>query len=140
MKIIYKSFVLGFIALLATISCEKSFLEISPYGSLNESVVANGAGLNNLLIGTYANFANGNYLLSTGYVRPGDEGQQGTETGPSTCGSYLYNIDDGLGLWQFYFVGVRRSNEVLRLLPTVTDLTADQILQMQAEARFCRAS
>jgi starch-binding outer membrane protein, SusD/RagB family len=139
MKIIYKSFVLGFIALLATISCEKSFLEISPYGSLNESVVANGAGLNNLLIGTYANFANGGYLLSAGNVRPGDDGQQGTETGPSTWGSYLYNIDDGLGLWQFYYVGVRRSNEVLRLLPTVTDLNADQMLQMEAEAKFCRA-
>ena len=124
--------------LLMISSCKKSFLEITPYGSLSQTVVANEAGINNLLIGAYAVCANGDYLTSPGNVRPGDEEQQGTETGPSAWGSYLYNVDDGLSVWRYYFSGILRCNAVLQVLPLVKDSNADKLLQVQAEARFLR--
>src|SRR5680860_254756 len=90
MKTRYKYFASGCLLLLMTLSCNESYLEIEPYGSVSENTLANEQGVDLLLIGAYSlldggGTVGGNYLGGIGRLRGGDEVTQGTETGPSIC-------------------------------------------------------
>lgn len=144
MKLKYK-FVALMMALLITFSCDESYLEIAPFGSVSDQTLANEAGVNKLLIGAYSlldggGTVGGNYTIGTGRLRGGDEVTQGTETGPSIYNAMLFDENDGTirDKWRNLYSAVGRSNDVLRMLPRVTDSSPEKLLQVEAEARFLR--
>ena len=149
---------LALIFLLATMSCNESYLELEPVGSLNESVLANRAGVDGLLIGAYSLLdgvgANGsgnpwqspvsNYLL--GGIAS-DDSHKGTEYGDE---SYMEQIENYThtpittsfnSKWVALYAGVQRANDVLRILERVKPgaISEQERVQISSEAIFLRA-
>jgi hypothetical protein len=138
MRIKFKFILSGCLIILMLFSCQESFLETEPYGSLSETTLSNEAGINNLLIGAYSVLANGNYLIGIGVIRGTDEECIGTETGVSLWNSFLYGIDDGNSAWVHYYSGILRCNNVISMIPKVKNSTEEKLLQVEAEAKFLR--
>lgn len=145
MKANYKFIASGCLVLLMTLSCNESYLEIKPYGSVSESTLANEQGVNLLLIGAYSlldggGTVGGNYLGGIGRLRGGDEVTQGTETGPSIFNAMMYTEADGdiESKWRNLYSAVSRCNDVLKFLPKVGDSTPEKLLQIEAETKFLR--
>lgn len=142
MRIYNKFLISGFLILSLTLwSCQESFLDVEPYGSLSQSVLANEQGADRLLLGAYANLANGSIWYGTGYLRGADDVRAGTEFGADIYDAYLYGIDDNNinNLWVYYYTGVNRCNAVLQLLPLIEDGNPNNLTQIEAEAKFLRA-
>ena len=140
-----KIIVLACLALLITFSCDESYLEIQPYGSVSEATLANEQGVDLLLIGAYSlldggGTVGGNYLGGIGRLRGGDEVTQGTETGPSIFNAMLFTDADSdiESKWRNLYSAVNRCNDVLKLLPDVNDATPEKLVQVEAETRFLR--
>lgn len=134
-------------------SCKKSFLEKPALGTLNEETISNKDGVNQLLIGAYNCLKQtGNWPGNTYYSAPdyyilsgvaSDEGHAGTfgnlpdmeqfEAYKQTPVNSVLEIK-----WGNLYVGVQRANDVLRLLPSVKDISADEATQIKAEAVFLR--
>lgn len=135
-------------------ACKKSFLNIPPVGTLNPSIMANLQGVQGLLIGAYATL--------DGYPGNGDGGWGGAISN-WTFGSiaaddaYKGSTPDDqpdivpletwtanasnsyvAGKWTNSYYGVQRANDVLRILPLATDISASQKDAIAAEARFIR--
>jgi len=145
MKAILKTISAGCLVMISTLSCNQSFLDIKPYGSVSETTLSNEQGANLLLIGAYSlldggGATGGNYTIGIGRLRGGDEITQGTETGPSIYNTMLYTEADASieDRWKFTYAAVNRCNDVLRLLPKVTDSTPQALLQIEAETKFLR--
>ncbi|HBQ81660.1 MAG: hypothetical protein A2X05_06120 [Bacteroidetes bacterium GWE2_41_25] len=145
MKINYKMTGAVCLIILMMISCDKSFLEIEPQGSLSESVLANEEGVNKLLIGAYncmqnSGAAGGGAQSSDAYVFGCDENRIGTETGVSTYDAFVWNGTDPYihNKWIFQFAAIGRANDILRMIPKVTNSTPERLLQIEAEAKFIR--
>ncbi len=145
MKMNNKIIVLACLALLITFSCDESYLEIQPYGSVSEATLANEQGVDLLLIGAYSlldggGTVGGNYLGGIGRLRGGDEVTQGTETGPSIFNAMLFTDADSdiESKWRNLYSAVNRCNDVLKLLPDVNDATPEKLVQVEAETRFLR--
>ncbi|RIH67291.1 RagB/SusD family nutrient uptake outer membrane protein [Mariniphaga sediminis] len=134
-----------FLILLMILSCQESFLEINPFGSVSEATLSNEMGVNKLLIGAYslldgAGATGGGIWVGHSYLRGGDDANAGTEFGPSGYSAFLYTefdqrIEDN---WKFGYAAVGRANDVLRILPKVEDSTPEKLLQIEAEAKFLR--
>ena len=145
MRINYKFITVGCMMLLMTLSCQESFLEIDPYGSVSETTLANEVGINKLLIGSYTlltggGATGGGYTSGLSYLRGGDDARLGTSTGVSTRDAFLILTTEGPGnsKWQFLYAAVGRTNEVLKMLPKVKDSTPEKLVQIEAEAKFLR--
>jgi hypothetical protein len=156
-KLNYKLIIVGSVATLAfSMSCKK-FLDKTPTGSLNTTVLANKAGVDGLLIGAYAlvdgvynNQAGATWSTGTdnwiyGSVAA-DDAHKGSTPGdqPSAAdieARTMGPVNDYLDpKWRMNFAGVQRANDVIREIPMVKDgsLTAENIAQATAEARFLR--
>ncbi|MDB5288604.1 MAG: RagB/SusD family nutrient uptake outer membrane protein [Mucilaginibacter sp.] len=156
-KLNYKLIIVGSVATLAfSMSCKK-FLDKTPTGSLNTVVLANKAGVDGLLIGAYA-LVDGVYNNQKGspwttgtdnwiYGSVGaDDAHKGSTPGdqPSAAdieARTMGSVNDYLDpKWRMNFAGIQRANDVIREIPLVKDgsLTADNIAQATAEARFLR--
>ncbi|RFZ81090.1 RagB/SusD family nutrient uptake outer membrane protein [Mucilaginibacter terrenus] len=154
----HKLIIIGSVATLAfSMSCKK-FLDKTPTNTLNSTVLANKAGVDGLLIGAYA-LVDGSYngqpgaTWSTGTDNwiygsvAADDAHKGSTPGdqpdaaaiesrtPTATNGYLDPK------WRVMFNGVQRANDVLREIPLVKDgsLSADNIAQVTAEAKFLRA-
>lgn len=145
MKMNNKIIVSACLALLITFSCDESYLEIQPYGSVSEATLANEQGVDLLLIGAYSlldggGTVGGNYLGGIGRLRGGDEVTQGTETGPSIFNAMLFTDADSdiESKWRNLYSAVNRCNDVLKLLPDVKDATPEKLVQVEAETKFLR--
>ncbi len=144
------------ISLLICISyaCKKSFLNISPVGTLNPSILANLNGVQGLLIGAYATLDG----------EPGNAGGWGSAISNWTFGSigaddaYKGSTPDDQNpivpletwttnstnsyvgdKWSASYYGIQRANDVLRILPLAKDIPAATAADISAEARFIRA-
>lgn len=131
--------------LIITPSCNKSFLEISPFASLSEQTLTTKAGVNGLLIGAYSlldgvGAAGGNYTSGWTTLIATDDARIGTESGVSPINAFLTDpsMAEFNNRWRFLYSAVQRSNDVLRLLPKVTNITPDESLQVEAEAKLLR--
>ncbi len=143
------------VALIITgVSCSK--FEIKPKGQANIDQLTNKAGINTLLIGTYA-CVDGTMLNNAvaawassisnwvwGSVAS-DDARKGSSLGdqaPINPIEYFY-VDAANTYvnhrWNSYFEAITRANEVLRTLPNVTDMTAEEKTQAEAQAKFLRA-
>jgi tetratricopeptide (TPR) repeat protein len=143
MKKTYQYLVAGLLFL--TISCSEQYLEIEPFGSVSESTLSSEQGLDLLLIGAYSlldggGTVGGNYLGGIGYLRGGDEVTMGTESGQSVYDAFMFTeADDNIeNKWKNLYSAIGRSNDVLRMIPRVTDTSPEKLLQVEAEARFLR--
>ena len=133
--------------------CKKDFLEVAPLASLDEATLSTAAGANAILIGAYSLLDNvggagaGNGISSSNWVfggiaggdaykgsTPGDlPGITPIETFTSAASNSLFNSK-----WQITYDGVQRSNDVIRILVNVTDMTETAKEILIAEARFLR--
>ncbi len=155
MKKVFKIFIPFLLILLTVIfACNKSFLNKPPLGTLNPSVLANEKGVQSLLIGAYScldgeggsgagwgsaasNWVYGSVCADDAYKgsTPSDQGDilpLETYSTKSASNPYLLNK------WQFCYTAVQRCNDVLRVLPQATDISADEQKIIIAQARFLR--
>ncbi|MGV3557237.1 RagB/SusD family nutrient uptake outer membrane protein [Larkinella arboricola] len=131
-------------------ACKNEFLEEEPIGSINEKTLATRSGINGVLIGAYSLLdgvgATGGGIWSSPTVMASiasDDAHVGTEPNGLLASYEAYTHDPTTSStnekWQFLYAAVQRANDVLRLLPKVSGLSADEVTQLQAEARFLRA-
>jgi starch-binding outer membrane protein, SusD/RagB family len=153
-----KYFKLTFTAIILSVitSCSDSFLDVTPKAALSNAALANGKGVNSLLIGAYslldgwatAEGAYRSYQVGAdnwvyGSVAS-DDAYKGTIAGDQPPISLIeqHNItSDNVyfrGKWRGMYDGIARCNDVLQILPKVTDLTDAEKAQIVAEARFLR--
>jgi len=145
------------VAMLAlTNSCKEDFLEVTPNGSLDASVLATSNGINGLLISTYSMLdgvasngfgweaASSNWVY--GSIR-GLEANKGTDAGDqpdinpiqtyteTSTNPYL-NVK-----WRSVYDGVARANAALAVIATATEkgtITAAEATSFTAQARALR--
>jgi hypothetical protein len=127
----------------------KTFLDKPPMGALLPSTLANRTGVQSLLVGAYHKLmgnadwgsAPSNWVF--GSVCGGDSYKGST---PSDQGDivpleiYAYNANNPYlnQKWVAIYDGAQRANEVLRVMALATDIPADEVKTMTAEARFLR--
>ena len=144
------------VLLASSYSC-KRYLDQPPIGSLTPEVVATRSGVDGVLIGAYSlvdgvydgqrgdpwltgtdNWIYGSVVGGDAFKgsNPGDQPAAANLEAFSATGTNDY-LD---AKWRVCYAGVQRANDVLRILPTVTDgsITEDQKAQFIAEARFLR--
>jgi len=137
-------------------SCNKSFLDKQPYGSLDTTVLASQRGVESVLIGAYAlldgyqnsygigGFGSGTSNWVFGSVAA-DDSHKGSD---ATDQPDITPIEKHLQLptngyfntkWQTVYEGVTRANIALKLLVQATDVSASDQKRISGEARFLRA-
>jgi len=140
---------------LVVFACNKSFLDKKPLGALNPGQLANTAGVQGVLIGAYhmlsgeggatngntwgsaaSNWAFGSVSADDSYKgsTPSDQG----DIVPIETWAYNTNNPYFNQKWIAVYDGAQRANDVLRLLPSVTDMPDSIKTQITAEARFLR--
>ncbi len=133
-------------------SCGKTFLEHKPLGALAETVLANQAGVEGLLIGAYSLLdgrgAGGNWDASGsnwvyGSVVGGDA-HKGSDAGdqadivpmeqyaPTSTNGYFNDK------WKTVYEGVARCNNTLKILAKATGISPADVKRITGEARFLR--
>lgn len=137
-------------------SCKK-YLDKSPVGSLSGTVLASKAGLDGLLIGAYSmldGYASGrgytSWEVSTDNWSYGgiasDDAYKGSNTTDQGTASPIENhsIDPSNEYlsekWKAGYDAVQRANDVIRLIPSITDGSVDAAYAAEAtaEAKFLR--
>ena len=150
-KLIFSAILLFLIA-----SCSDSFLDVKPKAALSRDALKNAKGVNSLLIGAYslldgwatAEGAYRSYQVGADNWVYGsvacDDAYKGTIAGDQPPISLIeqHNITpDNIyfrGKWRGMYDGIARSNDVIQMLPDVTDMTDADKAQVEAEARFLR--
>jgi hypothetical protein len=144
------------VLIIVAYACSKSFLDKKPQGALSSLVLANQTGVEGLLIGAYhavsgqggaagtnwgaaaSNWVYGSVCADDSYKGsiPPDQSSEGI----GTLATYTYATNNGyLGSkWIAMYDGVQRANDVLRILPLATDISATDVTRITAEARFLR--
>ena len=140
-------------------ACKKSFLDNPPTGSLASSQLANVNGLQGLLTGAYAALdgqGSGNTAIAGGnpWETPADNWIYGAVAGgdnhkgrslgdqPPIVPIATSQSDPSNGFfndkWNAVYEGIARCNAVLATCKLATTVSAAQITEFQAEARFLR--
>ncbi len=132
-----------------TFSCDDSFLEVLPTGSLGEAQLLSRDGLEGALVGAYS------MLNGKGFGRPsgpnnwtgqmlGGVSNKGTDPGDYTSMNPVqrYEVDATSGevssIWRGKYEGIARANSVIRLA-TQSDQVSDAVkTRIIAEARVLR--
>lgn len=158
MKRIKQKVILGVVAVAAiTWACSKSFLQITPPGSLSTGVIATKAGVEGLLIGAYSLLdgvggpsANPNGPWATAGSNwvygscAGGDAHKGSDPGDQNLitpiESWNVNASNNYldDIWSARYDGVQRTNEAIRIMRLTKDMTGDDTVQVLAEARFLR--
>src|SRR5688572_12788843 len=130
-------------------ACKKSFLDVTPAGSLDENALASEKGVNKLLIGAYAmldghdgglnlggEWGSGGSNFLYGGIGGGDanKGSDPGDQGPNMTPVQRHDITSTNGAindrWKAIYEGVKRTNTVLQLLakvPSVSDAARKNI-------------
>lgn len=133
-----------FVFAMLQLSCSSSFLEIPPYAQVSEPILANKEGVQKLLIGAYSTldeFASGDGYYLNNYTIP-DDARAGANAGVNRdydCFALSANAGIPNTRWSVQYLFIMRANTVLEILPQVTDITPEERLHIEAQARFIRA-
>ena len=132
-------------------ACNKDFLNKPPLGSLSQDVLTNQTGVEGLLIGAYhslggeANWGSAPSNWSFGSMAADEAYKGSTPSDQSAEGLLAIAIwsvpaNDGYlnQKWVGNYAGIQRANEVLRVMPLATDISADDQKRIAGEARFLR--
>ncbi|HEY5407353.1 MAG TPA: RagB/SusD family nutrient uptake outer membrane protein [Ginsengibacter sp.] len=142
----------GFISLLIITACKKSFLDVAPPNVITVDALANEAGVQQLLVGTYhdvtgltihsgwwsttgTNWVYGDITSGDAYRGGSNDGNDGViiehfQTQPST--GYLADK------WRSDYDGVSRANAVILAADKAADMSDDDKKIAVAQARFLR--
>ncbi|MCF0070544.1 RagB/SusD family nutrient uptake outer membrane protein [Dyadobacter sp. CY261] len=134
-------------------SCGDSFLETTPLGVANETLLTNKTGVDAVLIGAYSLLDGvGAGPVNTSSVSnwiygsvASDDAYKGSDVGDqaqiTTIERYIPQADIGAynDKWVAVYDGVSRSNNVINLIGKTTDMTDAEKAQALGEARFLRA-
>jgi starch-binding outer membrane protein, SusD/RagB family len=149
-------FLMGFF-LIGIYACKKSFLDVKPEGSLDEATLTDALGVNKLLVGAYAELDNydprtDGYVFgpSASNALYGDIGGGIANKGSAESDQKdLYapvqrhetnSLNNTLNVqWKVTYEGIKRCNEVLRVLPKVTGMSDDDKNNVEGQAKFLRA-
>jgi len=132
-------------------SCDDEFLDKPAIGALSDDVLANEAGVEKLLIGTYAALDGidiGNWEVDPsnwvyGSVAGGEahKGSNGADQ-PGINPIATFNIDPSNGFinlkWRAMYEGITRANSVLSVLAVAEGISESDKQRIAAEARFLR--
>ncbi len=136
-------------------SCSEDFLTVPSIGTFSEDILGNKEGVNMLLTGAYSAL-NGNFggppggLMGLGPQDAvfgsihGGEAFKGSSAGdlPMLLEISSFHITTGngdvLAYWSNYWDAINRCNLVLQVMANVTDMTAAEKTQIEAEVRFLR--
>ncbi len=146
------------------VSCSKTFLTRVPQGVVSADALTSKVGVNVLLIGAYSALAGQDYDASGNIVSlgggnawacspsnwlwgsvAGGDAHKGSDGGDQipmipiatfTVTPSNPLVDDK---WKAVFEGISRCNNVLKVLPNVTDMLPEEITNARAQARFLRA-
>ena len=151
----FKHILIGCLTLTSVLySCQKSFLEKAPLGSLDESTLASKAGVEGLLIGAYSqlngfggasggfystpsNWAFGGVASDDAY-KGSDAGDQSVEANPIENHT-VTSVNPAVGSkWAAMYDGIGRSNATIRVLAIATDISEDDKKKILGQARFLR--
>ncbi|EPR69054.1 RagB/SusD family nutrient uptake outer membrane protein [Cyclobacterium qasimii] len=154
MRRIYLKIATAFVLGLSMSSCQEEFLETVPQGQFSTVDLANGQGVEGLLLGAYAmidgygldgqsgwNGTIDNWVYG-GVVS--DDAYKGTDAGDQPEQSFLEAFDfqpTNLHLrnkWRAVYKGVAKTNDVLNTLKVADDVSDERRAQVIAEARFLR--
>lgn len=131
---------------IAMFSCNKSFLDYTPQGSLSEEVLATKKGVDGLLIGAYAALdGQGQWGLSisggTAWATPPDNWMYGSGRGGEALAS-IFAIDPSNSFlddkWRADYEGVSRCNSVIKVAAKAKDIPEADMKNMLGQARFLR--
>lgn len=153
MKTIYKSIVTLFVVLGATIACKETFLEITPNGALDGTVLASKEGVDALLIGAYSMLdgysdqgtggweaASSNWVF--GSIR-GMEANKGTDSGDQPDINPLQTFSESATnpylnfKWRSVYEAISRCNNVLAVLAKAEEggaVTAEEAESFRKQA------
>jgi starch-binding outer membrane protein, SusD/RagB family len=156
-SIISKFLMASILAVVLLSACNKGFLDSEPKGSLDETTLSTEKGLNKLLIGAYAMLdghdgglniggewgsGGSNFLfggIGGGEANKGsDPGDQGGNMTNVQRHDYTPNNGAFNDRWKCIYEGVKRSNDVLNIVPKVT-LTDAVKANIVGQARLLRA-
>lgn len=132
-------------------SCKESFLDLPPLGAYDGASLTNKKGLNGILINAYAtldgqegtwyagasNWVWGSVVGLDSYK--GSEPTDQTDINPVMRYEIQASNPILLNKWNGTFDGIGQANQVLKVLPNVTDMSDAEKLQVEAEAKFLRA-
>ncbi|QIP17346.1 RagB/SusD family nutrient uptake outer membrane protein [Spirosoma aureum] len=154
-KLLY-TFTIICLSVSGLISCEKSYLDKSTYGTLDATSLANKNGLESLLIGAYSmldGYSVGTTTLGSwssaasnwvyGSIAGGDahKGSTGTDQPEvNAIEAYIPIPTNGFlnDKWKVVYEGVTRANIILKTMPGAPDLSAEDRKRIEGEARFLR--
>ena len=136
-------------------ACSDKFLEVPTTGQLSASQLTSKAGLEGVLLSSYAQLNGRGFSRATSsfnWVRgsiSGGDANKGSNAGDGGGASNLstfqrFAIDASNGdvnnKWQGMYEGISRANALLRILPNATaDVSTADKTRLTAEARFLRA-
>ncbi len=146
------------------LSCKKEFLNRQPQGSVDAATLTTKVGVNVLLIGAYAALSGQDYDEAAGNIQSlgggnawatspsnwlwgsvaGGDAHKGSDGGDqiTMIPVATFSIDPSNDLindkWKAVYEGITRCNTVLKIMPQVTDMTADEKTNAKAQARFLR--
>ncbi|WP_234737033.1 RagB/SusD family nutrient uptake outer membrane protein [Tellurirhabdus bombi] len=150
-KMITKGTLMTLLFTFIALACKDSFLEVPPPSQLQNADLTTKAGLEGLLIGTYAQLNGRGYSQTAsptnwvyGSIMGGDA-NKGSNAGDfnaiTPLQTYLITPANGElnARWQALYEGVSRANALLRTLPDAgPSVTADDKKRLGGEARFLR--
>jgi len=154
----YKFIIIALIISNLMFSCSKEFLEQPPLSELSEDQLKTKAGIDALLIGAYSALhgmrdddaiggggpweaAPDNWIYGSvagGDAHKGSDG--GDQPAINEIARLSFDASNGFfnSKWRATFEGVSRSNNVLRILNDVSDMSDEEKLIVSAQARFLR--
>lgn len=133
--------------------CESGFLDVAPFASLDHKTLSTSEGAEKLLLGAYSvldcvgGSGQGNGISGSNWVFGGvasDDAYKGSTPGDlaniSQIENYTADASNSLfnSKWRISYDGVQRSNDVIRVLDDVKDMTEQRKIVVLAEARFLR--
>lgn len=149
---------LAFMVFITIYACKKSFLDVSPRGSLDASTLATEKGVNALLLGAYAmldgydgtlgiggqwgsggsNFVFGG--MGGGEANKGsDPGDQGPNMTPAIRHEASPNDLAYNDRWTAIYEGIKRANTVIEVLAQAPGISDASVKNITGQARFLRA-
>lgn len=153
----YKLLISSLAILIIVYGCSKSYLDKRPIGSLLQENITSKKGVQGLLIGAYSLLDGEIGILSLGNdwgsagsnwvygSMVADDSYKGSTPGDQPPAVVLATWSLGQSTspylnqkWIILYNGIQRANDVLRILPAVTDITEEERKVMTAEARFLR--
>ena len=150
-KYITKGTIAAAMIMLATLSCKDKFLDIPATGALSPNLLTSKAGIEGLLLSTYAQLNGRGYqqtASSFGWSRgsiSGGDANKGSNSGdynaitPYQTYTVLPTSTEINSKWQAMYEGISRANTVIRTLANAAaDVTAADKARLLGEARFLR--